>query len=235
MKLIRNTFRFFGKIIGPIYLLNTLFCLPLVALSFFLTAKQQLNLFPAYNIFTLVLLETFAILTINAIYKDQAYKLRDNLKIAASKYGKILLFLLVFTIIFLLCSMLFVVPSLVVAIMAFFMFPILVLEDLTIKEAWKKSRALTKGYRWRLLGYTTLIGLFFIIFFLAIGSLAFFDESVISTKPIAMQILFRVLFFPIDCLASVWIMTFTTVTYLKRLERPLPPEYSANEEKVALC
>jgi hypothetical protein len=80
-------------------------------------------------------------------------------------------------------SVLLVVPGIIVALMWMLVTPVLVVERLGIIEAFKRSRVLTKGHRWALLGlivvYTlTVVGLEWVIFQITAPGRAFVAAAI---------------------------------------------------------
>ncbi|GAB5411416.1 MAG: hypothetical protein ChlgKO_05300 [Chlamydiales bacterium] len=164
----------------------------------------------------MILVQIISIRAASYLYKEESFTWKNLLKFSVTKYQTLLLYTLLYFIVSAFTALCFIVPSIIFSLMAFFVAPLIILEDLSIKEAWKRSCEMTKGFRLKIFGYLALVMLFMFLFYFVIGNLAAFDTVVINRQPLFTKTLFRVIGYPIDCFATVWISTFITVAYYTR-------------------
>lgn len=225
--MIPKTFSLFVKIALPIYLLNMIICLPLVILSFRLPQETHFAAVIIYNCFTMILFQIISIKAASSLYKEETLSWKNILRSSISKYQLLFLYSLLYFVVSSLALICFIVPGIILSLMAFFVVPLIILENLSIQEAWKCSREITKGLRLRILGYYALIMIFIFVFFSLLGSLSLLEEMVINRQPLFVKTLFRVIGYPLDCFSTVWISTFITVAYYTRRKTYVPAQPAA--------
>ncbi len=105
--------------------------------------------------------------------------------------------------------------------MLLLIFPAFIIENLSIKNAWKRSCELTKNHRWQLFGYTIvsglLGGLLFLILLTPIALIPFIYNGAATDQTIMIKILIRIVSFPTYAISTAWLSAFVTAVYHKRI------------------
>lgn len=222
-EILKSTFRIFFKIVIPMYLLEMLLIIPIATTFFVFSEELFAFILAVYNFITLTLIQIASIKATNHYYNREPFTWKETIFSSLKRlFPTIILSILVILSIGL-ASLLLVIPGIILSVMLLLIFPAFVIENLSIKNAWKRSCELTKNHRWQLFGYTIVAGLLGGLLFLvlllplAFAITPFIYNNAATDQTLLVNILIRIVSFPTYAISTAWLSAFVTAIYHKRI------------------